>query len=188
MKLSHCIALAVTFMSSSAISAPLATVERDGSYVAVEPFAPNVVHVTIALEPDLIGKTPNYGVVAKSDSAGWSRISGADGDRFSSGAMTLTVDPQPWPKAPDLSARYFASSLPPVSLSIADSTGKPLLKMAGWDMTPQTVNGERTFRVGANFSVTPNEHFYGLGQNQEGFLDLRGHTIDCRHSYEAPAG
>src|SRR2546430_13769123 len=166
MKLSLCLGLAAVVMSSSAQATPLATVERNGSYVAVEPFAPNVVHVTIALEPDLIGKMPNYGIVAKSDSAGWSRASGADGDRFSSGAMTLSVDPQPWPKAPDLSARYFASSLPPVSLSIGDPASKPIVKMTGWEMAPQTVNGERTVKVGASFSATPNEHFYRLWQDR----------------------
>src|SRR5437773_12276326 len=109
MKLSLCLGLAAALMSSSALAAPLATVERHGSYVAVAPFAPNVVHVTIALEPDLIGKTPNYGIVANSNAAGWSHTSAADGDSFRSGVMTLTIDPQPWPKAPDLSARYFAS-------------------------------------------------------------------------------
>ena len=50
MKLSLCLGLAAVVMSSSAQATPLATVERNGSYVAVEPFAPNVVHVTIALE------------------------------------------------------------------------------------------------------------------------------------------
>ncbi len=34
----------------------------------------------------------------------------------------------------------------------------------------------------------PDEHFYGLGQNQEGTLDLADRTIDCRHNYDAPAG
>ena len=188
MKLSRCLGAAALLMSSSAIAAPLATVERNGSYVAIEAFAPNIVHVTIALEPDLIGKTPNHGIVAKSDPIGWSHASGTEGDRFSSGTMTLTVDPQPWPKAPDQMARYFAPSLPPVALSIDGGNGKPALKMTGWEMAPQTVNGERTFKIGANFSVTPNEHFYGLGQNQEGHLDLRGRTIDCRHYYDAPAG
>ena len=32
------------------------------------------------------------------------------------------------------------------------------------------------------------EHYYGLGQNQEGILDHRGRTIDCKHNYDAPAG
>ena len=188
MKFSNCIGVAAILMSSAAVAAPLATVERHGARVAVEPFAPNIVHVTIGLEPDLMEKTPSYGIIAKSDSSGWSVASGAGGDRFSSGAMSVTVDPQPWPGAPNLMARYFAPSLPSVSLSFADAAGKPIVRMGGWDMVPQTVNGERTFKVGASFSVTPGEHFYGLGQNQEGDLDLRGKTIDCRHNYDAPAG
>ena len=183
----------VLFAVACATASPLAAesmavVERHGSYVAFEPFAPNVVHVTIALEPDLIEKAPHYGIVARSNAAGWSRTSGAEGDRFTSSAMTLTIDPQAWPGAPSQMARYFLPSLPPVSLSVGATDGRPIVTMAGWEMAPQTVNGERTFKVGASFSVTPNEHFYGLGQNQEGYLDLRGRTIDCRHSYDAPAG
>jgi alpha-D-xyloside xylohydrolase len=179
---------AAALLSTSAIAAPLATVERHGSYVAVEPFAPNVVHVTIALERDLMDKEPNYGIVAKSDASGWTHSSGADGDSFRSGAMTLTVDPQPWPGPPNTMARYFLPSLPPVSLAFGDASGKPIVKMTGWEMAPQEVNGEKTFKVGAGFTVAPDEHFYGMGQNQEGILDLRGRTIDCRHNYDAPAG
>ena len=181
-------AVAATLMSSTALAAPLATVERNGSYVSVEPFGPNIVHVTIAIEPDLLDKQPHYGIVAKSDAAGWSHSIGSDGDRFQSSALTVTIDPQPWPKAPSQMERYFVTSIPPVSLSIAGANGQPPLKLTGWDMRPQTISGEKTFKVSAGFSVTPNEHFYGLGQNQEGQLDLRGRTIDCRHYYDAPAG
>jgi alpha-D-xyloside xylohydrolase len=188
MKLSHHIGLAAVLMSSSALATPLATVDRNGSYVAVEPFAPNVVHVTIAVERDLLEKEKNFGIVADSNASGWAHEVGADGDRFRTSAMTVTVDPQPWPSAPSQMARYFQSSLPPVSLSIGDAGGNPIVKMTGWDMAPHEVNGEKTFKVSANFSVTPNEHFYGLGQNQEGHLDLRGQTIDCRHNYDAPDG
>ena len=67
MKLSPCLGLAAALMSTSALAAPLATVERNGSYIAVEPFAPNIAHVTIALEPDLIDKQPHYGIVARGD-------------------------------------------------------------------------------------------------------------------------
>ncbi|WP_267351490.1 TIM-barrel domain-containing protein, partial [Sphingomonas sp. GM_Shp_2] len=65
---------------------------------------------------------------------------------------------------------------------------RPIAEMTGWEMSPHTVNGEQTFRVGASFAVQPGEHYYGLGQNQEGVLDLKGRTIDCRHNYDAPAG
>jgi alpha-D-xyloside xylohydrolase len=84
--------------------------------------------------------------------------------------------------------RYFVSSLPPVSIAIDGADGKEIARMNGWEMSPQTVNGEKTFRVGASFADTHDTHYYGLGQNQEGILDLRGRTIDCRHNYDAPAG
>jgi alpha-D-xyloside xylohydrolase len=60
--------------------------------------------------------------------------------------------------------------------------------MSRWEMAPHIVNGEKTFRVGATFEAPADEHYYGLGQNQEGTLDYRGRTIDCKHFYDAPAG
>src|SRR5438874_13717082 len=50
MKLSPCLGLAAALVCTNALAAPLATVARHGSYIAVEPFASNVVHVTIAIE------------------------------------------------------------------------------------------------------------------------------------------
>ena len=42
--------------------------------------------------------------------------------------------------------------------------------------------------MGATFVSPPDEHYYGLGQNQEGYLDHRGHTVDCWHDYNATGG
>ncbi|MBW8911084.1 MAG: alpha-glucosidase, partial [Sphingomonas sp.] len=182
------VGLSAFLLAGSALAAPLATVDRNGSLVSVEPYAPNIVRVTIGLDHDQAGGAPGYGIVAKSDAAGWSHANGQAGDDFASGALKVRVKAQPWPGAPGQMARYFASSIPPVTVDIADGDGKTLVSMSGWDMVPHDVAGEHTFRVGATFSVTPDEHFYGLGQNQEGNLDLRGHTIDCRHYYDAPAG
>jgi len=182
------ILLAGVAWAGSAMAAPLATVDRNGSLVAIEPYAPNVVRVTIALDHGLSDAKPGYGIVAKSDAAGWSHSTSASGDTFSSNAVSLTVQAQPWPSAPSQMARYFASSIPPVSIALNDASGKPIVSMTGWDMAPHDVSGEHTFRVSAGFSITPDEHFYGLGQNQEGTLDLRGRTIDCRHYYDAAAG
>ena len=174
--------------AGSALAAPMATVDRNGALVAVEPYAPNVVRVTIALDHDRSDAAPGYGIVAKSDTAGWSHNVSAAGDTFASGDMKVTVRAQPWPSAPDQMARYFASALPSASVAFEDGHGQPIVTMGGWDMAPHDVAGEHTFRVGANFSALPDEHFYGLGQNQEGTLDLRGRTIDCRHYYDAAAG
>ena len=166
------------------------TAERHGSHVSIEPYGPNIVHVTIALDPAEIAKGPGPGVSGKADKAGWSHRSEGGGDVYASSALTVTVDAQPWPKAPSLMERYFVSPLPPVSVTIRGADGAQIARMNGWEMAPHTVNGEKTFRVGASFADTPDTHYYGLGQNQESLsgLDLRGRTIDCRHNYDAPAG
>ncbi|MBO9713866.1 TIM-barrel domain-containing protein [Sphingomonas sp.] len=182
------LAAAALLTALPAAAQSLGTVERNGSRVAVEAYGPNIVHVTIALDPAEIDAGPGYGISAKADPAGWSHRADASGDVYASAALSLTVKAQPWPAAPSQMERYFAPSLPPVSIVIAGADGREITRMDGWEMAPQTVNGEKTFKVGASFADTPDTHYYGLGQNQEGILDLRGRTIDCRHYYDAPAG
>jgi alpha-D-xyloside xylohydrolase len=175
-------------LTAPALAEPMALLDRHGSRVAIEPYAPNIVRVTIALDKALAQAAPGPGPIAKSDATGWTHSNEAGADIFRSSALTLTIDPQPWPKAPTQMERYFAPSLPPVSLSVHDAGGKLLTRMTGWEMAPVTVNGEQTFKVGASFDAPGDEHYYGLGQNQEGKLDLKGREIDCKHYYDAPAG
>jgi alpha-D-xyloside xylohydrolase len=175
-------------LTAPALAEPMALLDRHGSRVAIEPYAPNIVRVTIALDKALAQAAPGPGPIAKSDATGWTHSNEAGADIFRSSALTLTIDPQPWPKAPTQMERYFAPSLPPVSLSVRDAGGKLLTRMTGWEMAPVTVNGEQTFKVGASFDAPGDEHYYGLGQNQEGKLDLKGREIDCKHYYDAPAG
>lgn len=174
--------------ATPALAAPLSTVDRNGAQVAIEPYAPNIVRVTIALDRTLADAAPGPGPNAPADATGWAHRTDQSGDIFASSAMTLTVKAQPWPAAPTQMQRYFAPSLPPVAITVTRPDGRPIAEMTGWEMSPHTVNGEQTFRVGASFAVQPGEHYYGLGQNQEGVLDLKGRTIDCRHNYDAPAG
>lgn len=164
------------------------TVQRNGSIVAVEPYAPNIIHVTIALDPKEVEAGAGYGISAKPNATGWTHSADASGDVYRSAGLLVTVAPQPWPKRPSQGEHYFASSLPPVSIAIAQNDGREITRMSGWEMVPESVNGEKTFHVGATFADTPDTAYYGLGQNQEGILNLRGRTIDCRHHYDAPAG
>ena len=175
-------------MPGVAAAAPLATVDRHGAYVAVEPYGPNIVRITLATDPALAAAPAGYGVIGKPDATGWAHRSEAGSDVFASAGLVVRVAAQPWPKAPSQMERYFAPSLPPLSLSIGRADGTPLAQLTGWEMAPHVVNGEKTFRVGATFAAPADEHYYGLGQNQEGVLDLKGRTIDCRHDYDAPAG
>ena len=43
-------------------------------------------------------------------------------------------------------------------------------------------------RVSATFDSPADEHYYGLGQQQQGVLDLRDHRIHCWHDYSAIGG
>ena len=175
-------------LTAAAQAAPLGLLDRYGAYVAIEPYAPNIVRVTIATEPDRADAKPGYGIIAAANPAGWTHQTGAAGDTYSSAALSVTVAPAPAPRVPSQMEIYFAPALPPASVTIKGADGRTIVAMTGWEMGPHTVNGEKTFRVGASFSTTPGEHFYGLGQNQEGKLDLADRTIDCRHNYDAPAG
>lgn len=182
------VAIACLAGAGPAFAEPMALLDRNGSRVAIEPYAPNIVRVTIAMDKALAEAPPGDGPIAKADASGWSHRADANGDVFTSAALSVTVDAKPWPKAPSQMERYFVSALPPVSLTVRDGSGATLTRMTGWEMAPVTVNGEQTFKVGATFDSPADEHYYGLGQNQEGYLDLRGRQIDCQHHYDAPAG
>jgi alpha-D-xyloside xylohydrolase len=184
--------LLVGMFAASACGAaaePLSVLDRNGSFVSLEPYAPNIVRVTISDQRSLAVADPGYGFIGKSDASGWGHAVGPAGDTFATSRLSVEVAAQPRPGAPSLMERYFVSALPPVSLTIRKgSGGEVLTRMTGWELAPHTVNGEKTYRTGASFSVAPNEHYYGLGQNQEGILDYKGRTVTCKHDYDAPAG
>jgi alpha-D-xyloside xylohydrolase len=183
-----CIALVLALGGRIAVATPLALLDRGGSQVSIESYAPNIVRITISLDKNLALAPPGFGIIAATDDTGWKHRATASGDEFSSDVMSVDVKAQPWPGPPSQMERYFSPSLPPVSLTVSKIGGEPILSMSGWEMAPHTVNGEKTFRVGATFHAPADEHYYGLGQNQEGVLDYRGRTIDCKHFYDAPAG
>ncbi|TFW31159.1 glycoside hydrolase family 31 protein [Duganella callida] len=175
----------------SVSAAPIATLDREGAFVSVEAYGPNVVHVTIAVDKGEVLKGPGFGILPKNaDNSGFRHSAGKDGDVFTSSALTLRVNPAPAPSVPTQGQKYFAPSLAPVGLQVLNAKGEQVLAMNGWEMSPQTVSGEKTYQVGATFAAPRDEHYYGMGQNQESMnaLDLRGRVLDCKHWYDAPAG
>jgi alpha-D-xyloside xylohydrolase len=146
-------------LGTAAIAAPIATIDRNGSLVSVEAYAPNIVCVTIATDRGQVDAPPGDGPNAKPNAAGWTHQTTNSADVFASAALSLSVDAKPWPKAPSQMERYFAPSLPPVSVTIRKPDGTMLTQMTGWEMAPHTVNGEKTFRVGASFASPADEHY-----------------------------
>ncbi|WBS03840.1 glycoside hydrolase family 31 protein [Pseudoduganella sp. SL102] len=193
-RLASAIAAAFVFAggtAGTAAAAPLATLDRNGAFVSVEAYGPNIVHVTIAVDKAEVLKGPGYGIIAQhADNKAFQHRPAADGDTFTSNGMTLRINPAAVPSIPTQSQKYFAPSLAPVGLEVRNAQGQQILKMTGWEMSPQTVNEEKTYQVGAEFHAPADEHYYGMGQNQESLsgLDLRGRTLDCKHWYDAPGG
>lgn len=173
---------------SASFAAPMALLDRNGSQVAIEAYSPNIIRVTLSIDKDPALAAPGFGISGTPDASGWKQRTTASGDEFSSDAMSVEVKAQPQVSVPSQMERYFAPSLPPVSLVVRKPGGAPVVEMSGWEMSPHIVSGEKTFRVGATFNAPSDEHYYGLGQNQEGVLDYRGRTVDCKHFYDAPAG
>ena len=185
---------------------------RDNRTIVLEPYGPGIVRITLSrIKSDALG-SPGYGIVGKPSATGWSHTQDSEGyDVIRSAKLTVRIAPQNQP-APrrlpldqinqSLRAHYFPgdySRNAPFedSIFISDASGKSLLTMWRWAMVPQRPDagvGETSkiddagYRVSATFDSPTNEHYYGLGQQQQGFLDLRDHRIDCWHDYDGIGG
>jgi alpha-D-xyloside xylohydrolase len=79
-------------------------------------------------------------------------------------------------------------------LEITGADGKTLLHMRTWVMLPERAEvaqvdaGPKGSTVGATFDSPADEHYYGLGQQQKGWMDLRDHEVRCWHDYVAIGG
>ncbi len=180
--------------------------DRRGETIVLEPYAPNIVRVTLSLERAAALANPGYGIEAAPAAAGWSASRTETADVYRSSRMVVTVDwgvpsMKPLVQTQVDIARYFNGSTPGAHILIRTPEGKTLLEMTGWsqaapnhkDGTADVARDRRPgddafYTVGATFVSPDDEHYYGLGQNQEGFLDHRGHTVRCWHDYLATGG
>jgi alpha-D-xyloside xylohydrolase len=177
---------------------------RGEATVTVEPYAANIVRVTLSLRKEEALGRPGYGITATATNNGWTREAGANGDVLRSTQMIVTVQPEgkrtPTGTQADI-AKFFNGSTPGVGIAFKTVAGKTFLEMHGWEMSiPNHKDGDAGvlydrrpsdpdfFRIGATFDSPNDEHYYGLGQNQEGYLDRRGHVVRCAHDYDAPSG
>ncbi|KAA6464972.1 glycoside hydrolase family 31 protein [Acidobacteria bacterium AB60] len=179
--------------------------DSPGETIVLEPYAPNILRVSISKDAAAAKGAPGYGFAAMPDGAGWSSSQAGGEDIYKSDRMVVTVHrshPNPNAKPGNLpeTAKYFSGSAPWTDLVFKTTDGKQFLEMSGWDQadynqkdgTAPLVHDFRptdppSFTVGATFVSPDDEHYYGLGQNQEGFLDHRGHTVHCWNDYLAPA-
>jgi alpha-D-xyloside xylohydrolase len=187
---------------------------RHGGTIVLEPYAPNIIRITLSVEQTAGLRAPGYGFVATPSMDGWSHEQDSAGyDVIRSGRMVVRIAPQnlPPPHAMPLDAlnrslreQYFGGGsrlYAPYNdtISITTASGKPLLTMWNWSMMPNRPdassgsaesgrNANSGYRVSAVFDSPAGEHYYGLGQHQQGFLDLRDQRVECWHQYNAIGG
>ena len=202
MKTGFCGVLIAGLVVSVGAQAQKLTLDRGKATVMVEPYAPNVVRVTLSLIKDEALAGPGYGIAAKPVPEGWAIAKDGASDVLKSSRMVVTVTPPPGaPGHMPETSKFFSGSTPYVGISIKTPEGKTLVDMGGWQMAePNHKDGtydveydrrptdKLFFTVGASFTAQKDEHYYGLGQNQEGYLDRRGHVVRCAHDYNAPGG
>ncbi len=189
-----------TALAATAQTAPLT---RNGQTISIEPYAPNIVRITLSTIANEAQAPPGPGFVAAPDGQGWQHSTTADeADRYTSARMTVTVAPgyerDPNAKQPD-TARFFSGSVPGANIAVTLPDGSPLAEMDGWQMAAlnqkdDTLRNARgilpadlpLYTVGASFRAPEDEHYYGLGENQEGYLDHRQRPVTCAANYLAP--
>ncbi len=178
--------------------------DRSGSTIVLEPYAPNIIRVSLSLNKDRALGKPGYGFVAAPAAEAWTHQQNGQADVYESSRLVVSVavnrPGKPVATEVDI-AKFFNGSAPEANISIRTPEGKTLLQMTGWSMSVPNhkdgnagvLNDKRPsdpsfYQVGASFVSPDDEHYYGLGQNQEGFLDHRGHRIECWHNYTATGG
>ncbi len=182
---------------------------RAGRTVVLEPYATNIVRITVSSEKAAALAVPGYGFVGRPSIIGWTHEQDSGGyDVIRSQRMIVRISPEdlPPPHAMPLDAlnqslreHYFGGGPQRPgpfndTISITTASGRPLLTMRNWSMMPNqpesssgsAIGGQKVdpgYRVSAVFDSPADEHYYGLGQHQQGLLDLRDHRINCWHDY-----
>ncbi len=192
------------------------TLDRGGNTVVLEPYAPNIIRVTLSKTKDAATEAAGYGFVGTPSMIGWAHEQGSDGsDVFRSERLVIHVSPDhldksllPHPMPLDdlnqsLRDHYFGGGPRrgpnQDTISVSTASGQMLLNMRNWSMAPNRSETaaagaeaheqkDAGYRVSATFDSPADEHYYGLGQQQQGALDLRDHQIRCWHDYSAIGG
>jgi alpha-D-xyloside xylohydrolase len=170
--------------------------ERNGRMISLEPYAANILRITMSVDKTAATSAPGYGFVAKPSAEGWTHERDANGNEvFRSSRMVVRVAPADLPsdKLPQpmpldelnrqLREHYFGGGggHGPYNdaLLVTTSEGKMLLHMRSWTMAPESADlaqqdfGAKGYTVSAMFDSPADEHYYGLGQQQKGWMDLR---------------
>src|ERR1039458_3600083 len=81
------------------------TLSREGQTIVLEPYAPNILRVTLSLTREPALAPPGYGLVAAPAASGWSASQTALADVYRSARIVATVDRDLPPSKPPVQTR-----------------------------------------------------------------------------------
>jgi alpha-D-xyloside xylohydrolase len=185
-------------------------IHKGNTTLVLEPYAPNILRVSISRFSKYALAPAGYGIIAKPDAASWQYAQTQDGGTYRSSQLSVTLLGAPKQQSPHLLGqepidKFFSSNggrgYANVRLRFQLPDGHSVLDMNDWSMNQPTNGAGNTevlkdrrpgdppfYEVGATFGVQPGEHYYGLGENQEGHLDLRDQHVRCWSDYNAAGG
>lgn len=190
---------------------PAFILQREGRTVSVEPYGPNIVRITLSRNEAAALAHPGYGIVGTPSNTGWNHTRDSGYDVIRSRRLEVRVssgNQHPVPHLPfdainqQLRDIYF----PPGdrrhepfddTITVTTASGKQLLTMWRWSMVPNHPEASSATavekedpgsRVSATFDSPSGENYYGLGQQQQGTLNLRDHRVNCWHDYSHIGG
>ena len=142
-RFARAVCLPAVLVSLAAVSAaqtaePRAVLNSPRETIVLEPYAPNILRVTISKDDAAAKAAPGYGIVGKPDATGWMLKQSDAEDEYRSARLVVTVHrPHPNPNAkpgrlPD-TANYFSGSAPWANVTVKTPDGKTVLDMAGWE-------------------------------------------------------
>jgi alpha-D-xyloside xylohydrolase len=138
-------------------------------FLTVEPKSDTIVRVVFSRERDprvdvmvVVGPGNSLGATATWPAVKWDLKTTATAAVLSTAKLRVTV------------------TLADGTVSFADAAGRPILDEAGGAhmLTPATAQGESTHHVQQKWRANDGESLYGLGQRQEGKLDIKGYDLD----------
>ena len=133
------VALALLFAAAAPAQETRLVLDRGDSTIVLEPYAPNIIRVTLSLLRQPALSPPGYGFTGAPSAAGWSHQQSEQGDTYRSGRLSVTVAAKRPGKQPPLPtqldiAKYFNGSAPGANITFSTAEGTRLLDMQGWAM------------------------------------------------------
>ncbi|EQD62989.1 glycoside hydrolase family 31, partial [mine drainage metagenome] len=126
---------------------------RDHTTVLLEPYAANVIRVSISTLKAYALAPPGYGIIAKPDTAGWRYARTATGATYSSPRLSVTILGPPRHHSPHLLGQrrinqFFSDNGAPrygnVRLRFRLADGRTVLRLEKWVMSrPSYGAGDR---------------------------------------------